>query len=690
MRRALAVLVVSSLVLAAPGPFAYSQTASMARSIQPIAPINGFGLPGALPHMRPLSPAAGPTSLGAFNNVPSLNSAPGVETETRQATPSLPQLALENSAPAVVPSPAASPAAANLRLSALLSASPSEVPAASAEDLAKMPDTQAKGAGDQIMDRLLGAKTHQASGDIAGPEQAPRSFAGSVERLGQGLRVYEDEPERYSLDHNTIKDLGLADKDDIFKVLDKTQTYPGAVRLRNLVQNPFLDSAEIRKRQQAVQTILKDSALKASLEAAFKALGKNADHRLWNHFFDPKTDRVVHFILPNILGLAFPVTLFLGGWRLAVQFTMPFLMLGGRSLSALQDLRAAFLRYKAVFRLARDLAGPLSSSNSPALQEVGRVFSGTTQPGHPLDLRSAGRTFSHVQSRILMAPLDFFIFLSAKTLWWVQRVFMKARDRIAHLLGALAELDVYMSLAKLAQENPAWSTFPVIRDPGPAYLKIESGHHPLVLAYKKEQSVSNSLDLEARAGNFRLVTGSNMGGKTTYLRMAALLSILAQAGLPVPAKSMEATPLEVATSIDISDSLKEGKSLYDAETDRVLSIIRKAQGSQQFLAIMDEILQGTNPEERTAAERAIVRYLAATPNLFMVATHNLNIADLVAEISGIRNYHVEDKRPDGRPGFPYEVQPGPATTKNGITTLEKKGFPKEIVQEARRSLDPAK
>ncbi|MBI5624641.1 MAG: hypothetical protein HY924_12755 [Elusimicrobia bacterium] len=667
MRRPLAVLAVSSLILASPGPFALAQTAAMVRPVRPGSQVVTVGPPGSRLPVLQGSPVASPVTSVSVAGVLPWSAAPGLEVPP--GVTAVPALDVPAALPALVAVPG-SPAAPSPRGSrtGLLLAAPGEEAAAvpSADDLAKMPEGVAKEAGDALMDRILGVK--------------------SVERLGQGLRVYEDEPENYALDQNTVKDIGLEDDAELFRVLDKTQTHFGAVRLRRLVRNPFLDSGEIRRRQEAVQALLRDSSLRASVEASFQTLGRKADRRLWDHFFDPKTDRLIHFIVPNVLGFVFPASLVMGGWRLAAQALMPWLMIGSRSLSSLQELRATFLRYKAVFRLARELAGPLSSSRSESLQGIGKVFAGTVEPGHPLGLRSAARTFSRVQSRALMLPLDVLAFVSAKTLWWVQRVFLKARERIAQLLGALAELDVYLGLARLALENAAWSAFPVIRDPGPAFLKIESGHHPLVLAYRGGQSVPNSLDLEAGAGSFRLVTGSNMGGKTTYLRMAALLSIMAQAGLPVPAAAMELTPLEVATSIDISDSLKEGKSLYDAETDRVLSLIRKAEGSRRFLAVMDEILQGTNPEERTAAERAIVRYLAKTPNLFMVATHNLDMAGLASEVAAIRNFHVEDKRPDGRPGFPYEVKPGPALTKNGIATLEKKGFPEEVVREARGSV----
>jgi DNA mismatch repair ATPase MutS len=99
---------------------------------------------------------------------------------------------------------------------------------------------------------------------------------------------------------------------------------------------------------------------------------------------------------------------------------------------------------------------------------------------------------------------------------------------------------------------------------------------------------------------------------------------------------------------------------------------------------MDEILQGTNPEERTAAEGAVVRFLAETPNLFIVATHNLSIADIARETTAVSNFHVAGETDKGSSRF--RVLPGPATDRNGILTLERKGFPESIVRGARERL----
>lgn len=521
-----------------------------------------------------------------------------------------------------------------------------------------------------------GTKAPSSDGAAAPP-------AGAVERLERGERTFAPEPESFELDESTLNDLQVFTAGGLRSQLDKTRTLYGFRRLAGLLQRPYLDAGEIGRRQEAVKAIVSDEGLRTRLQEAFKRLDKSADKGLDDHFktleglFGP-------FVMLGVLfGCILPGSWILGGWPLLLQTAPTYIILIGSMLTQLTQFRQKLLRYKAVFRFARDLAEPLAKSSSPALRELGGVFSAVSDKRHPLGLTKLAGSLGRMLPLPLAVLLDALFVWGTKTLWHPVRLLRKSKERVAQLFGALGELDVYLTFAELLASGEPW-TLPSIEAGAAARLSIEGGHHPIVLALRGKDSTPNDAEL-GPGKSFSVLTGTNMGGKSTYLRMVALLTLLAQIGAPVPARAMSLTPLELLTSVDVGDDLRAGKSLYDAETDRLLKIVDGARTSKRVLAVMDEILQGTNPEERTAAERAVVRYLADTPNLFLVATHNLSIAEVAAEAASLRNFHVAGEADAG--ASRYRVLPGPAKDRNGILTLERKGFPEELVRDARSRLE---
>ena len=273
--------------------------------------------------------------------------------------------------------------------------------------------------------------------------------------------------------------------------------------------------------------------------------------------------------------------------------------------------------------------------------------------------------------------------------WTLPRLFKsieKNKDSVAILFSAIAELDVYLSIANYDHEFIEKNTLPKVADSDRPFIRIVDGHNPYLAGTPGRASVPNSVHLSPE-NNFVILTGSNMGGKSTFLRMISLMSTQAQIGATVPAREFEFSTHSIVSNVDIIDSIKDGKSFFDAETDRMLAIIKKSTKPGKLLVVMDEILLGTNPEEREAAEREIIRYFTGTNQLFLLATHDLRVTRLADELPTVSNMHVEEQIEDGKMTFSYQVKPGPATSRNAIKVLEMKGFPKEITDAAQRSLD---
>jgi DNA mismatch repair ATPase MutS len=317
------------------------------------------------------------------------------------------------------------------------------------------------------------------------------------------------------------------------------------------------------------------------------------------------------------------------------------------------------------------------------------VFVEFTSPGSPHRLPVVAQ-----QLRMLHLQELGFLYgvLQLVTLWdlhWLLALEEEVkRDprRFARLAGALADLEAHVALATYAAEQAGTCWPDILAEPSPR-LEIESGEHPL-LAFGT--AVPNDVRL-ADETRVAIVTGSNMSGKSTFLRMVALNVVLAQIGVPVRARGMRLVPLTLHAHIHVRDSLADGKSTFLVEVERVHEILAAAQSSARMLGILDELFRGTNSRERLAASREIARHLAASGGLFLIATHDQELARLAVEdgVSGLFAVHFRDTIVDGRMVFPYTVEPGIASSTNAIRMLEIAGYPPELVRRARAAAESA-
>lgn len=237
---------------------------------------------------------------------------------------------------------------------------------------------------------------------------------------------------------------------------------------------------------------------------------------------------------------------------------------------------------------------------------------------------------------------------------------------------ALAEVEAMSSLAGFAalDARPCWPEFTE-----EVCLEAEGLGHPLIAG---ERRVCNdvALDAQGRASlpAVLLVTGSNMAGKTTFLRTIGLNAVLARAGAPVCARAMRLGPLCVCSSMRVSDSLGEGLSLFHAEVRRMKQIL-DASAQVPVLFLLDEVLHGTNTAERQLASKAIVRALVERGAIGAIATHDVGLTELERSLPGkVRNVHFTDAIRDGQLSFDYCLRPGVVATSNALRVIRQAGI----------------
>jgi len=243
------------------------------------------------------------------------------------------------------------------------------------------------------------------------------------------------------------------------------------------------------------------------------------------------------------------------------------------------------------------------------------------------------------------------------------------RHAVASWLDAVGEFEALTSLATYSFEHPS-DPFPGWIDGGPA-LRARGIAHPLI---PKSRVVGNDVEIDERTG-LLLVSGSNMSGKSTLLRAVGINTVLAMAGAPVRAQRLDMTPLQVGASIRVNDSLREGSSRFYAEILRLKQVFALSGQGLPLLALLDEVLQGTNSADRRVGAQGIVRALVRSGAIGLVTTHDLALAEIDSR-DGVRitNVHFQDEIDNGQMKFDYKLRPGVVTKSNALELMRAIGL----------------
>jgi DNA mismatch repair protein MutS len=273
--------------------------------------------------------------------------------------------------------------------------------------------------------------------------------------------------------------------------------------------------------------------------------------------------------------------------------------------------------------------------------------------------------------------------------------------RIRQTALALAEVDVLASLAHvaalrnycrpqfLASSNDA-AAHQAAAESSAGELEVVEGRHPVIeqqeMAGGNERFVPNDLYLNSSTHTILLLTGPNMGGKSTYLRQTALIVILAQMGSFVPARSARLSVVDrVFTRIGASDNLARGRSTFMVEMTETAAILHTA--TSRSLILLDEVGRGTSTYDGLAIAWAAIEYLHARVRAkTLFATHYFELTELAEQLAGVKNFHVSVKETGGGIVFLRKVEPGAADRSYGIEVAKLAGLPNEVITRAREVL----
>ncbi len=239
----------------------------------------------------------------------------------------------------------------------------------------------------------------------------------------------------------------------------------------------------------------------------------------------------------------------------------------------------------------------------------------------------------------------------------------KHKDSVKEWFDVIAFFEAHNSLGNFSFNHPLY-TYPVLTN-GPEVLACKALGHPLIPA---EKNIRN--DFRINDENFFIITGSNMAGKSTFLRSVGLCMIMANLGLPVYAEECMYSPRKLITSMRSIDSLYKGDSYFLSELKRLKKVVQSVQ-QEAYFVLLDEILKGTNSHDKAAGSRKFLARLVRANATGLIATHDLSLCAAANEYSNVWNYHLDATIENDELSFDYKLKEGVSKTMNASFLLKK-------------------
>ena len=273
----------------------------------------------------------------------------------------------------------------------------------------------------------------------------------------------------------------------------------------------------------------------------------------------------------------------------------------------------------------------------------------------------------------LFGPVSVLLFWATQLAWAVDRWRARAGAAVPGWIAALGELEAMAALGTYAAEHPE-ATYPTFVE-GPPRLQALGLTHPLL----PPDAVGNDIALGGKAPHLLIVSGSNMSGKSTWLRAVGVNVVLAHVGAPVCAAAMTLTPLIPAGTLRVQDSLQSGRSRFFAEITKLRQIVEQARATRDeahgTLFLIDELLAGTNSHDRRQGAEGVLRGLLALGAIGMATTHDLALTELAGPLApGAANMHFADRFEQGGLEFDYRLRDGVVGTSNALALMRSVGL----------------
>ncbi|RYY47312.1 MAG: hypothetical protein EOO06_12725 [Chitinophagaceae bacterium] len=501
-----------------------------------------------------------------------------------------------------------------------------------------------------------------------------------IKALAHQYDSFNDGSQHSLHDHYYANDMDIFGPASLFRFVNRTASEMGSAQLANWLLHPAAEE-DILQRQLAVKELGKKTEWLQNLQALGRVASVNmlTYNRLQHWLYEPAVFtspifKWMRWILPAISISVTAATIF----RLLPMNVFYLVMLGMAMIAFRLEKKVQAIHNRLgkmvdeLKTLSRSIAWiEKEKFESPLLQRL--------QAEYKQRYNTASQNIQLLEKILDRLDLRFNIVLAVPlnllALWNLQQCLELEKWKsthdvdVNHWFNNLGIFEALGSFGVLHFNNPDWA-FPALRK---EHFSIEANNmgHPLIKADKR---VNNFISIDKNA-SIMLVTGSNMAGKSTYLRSVGINVVLAMAGAPVCADKFSLSPVQLLSSMRIADNLEESTSTFYAELKKLKTVIDKVNAGERVFILLDEILRGTNSLDRHAGSEALIRQLIKKEAAAIIATHDVALASLENTYpANIQNYHFDVQVSQEELYFDYELKPGVCTSMNASILMKKIGI----------------
>lgn len=495
--------------------------------------------------------------------------------------------------------------------------------------------------------------------------------------------------------HPYTADLDVFGEHSIFQLVNRTTTESGRIRLSEWLSAPA-PNGEILKRQEAI----KELAQQLDWRQDFQAAGQ--------HFQNKKSDyyKLLDWVEKPIVLLKNRRTYLAAAVIFPIVFVLSFYFFMNNLTSSPDRyiylslmILALFINYL-ILKKIKPLAEDIVKTSTEQLHTlkgyqtlIHKIEMESFQSKKLNDLQSKLKkakysasqeiikickllNFSHqrpidkvpINGNYMYPLLNSFFLLDVYLILGVEKWKSKNKTFLKAWAEIVSEFEVINSFAGFSYSNPSY-TFPVLTEQN-NFLHFEDLGHPLI---NSTQRVCNDFH-STGYGDIVMITGSNMGGKSTFLRSVGLNIVLALAGAPCCAKQAKLSNLQVFTSMRTQDNLMKGISSFYAELNRIEKMLKLIESSEKVYFLTDEMFKGTNSEDRHRGGFSLINQVSQLKTSGIIATHDIELAKLLGHKKLVTNYSFNSKIKDNSMVFSYKLHPSICNDFNASALMEKSGI----------------
>lgn len=485
----------------------------------------------------------------------------------------------------------------------------------------------------------------------------------SLKQVYETIRKYKKSTSE--VDELTWQDLDLF---SVFKQLNHTYSSIGSEALYQRLRRFDFHLEDREQLENLIEFLHAHPEKREQIELAFAHLGKKDKNFLVEYLLNGQEKQLGQLSMYNILGLLPLFSLaffFISGWSealllllFAVVFNIVFYQRKKLSLDVELTSMGYLIQTLATAKKLTKIDHPLSQSIRKAIQPLKGM----------LRFSFSFRIKSGSETEILFDYLNAVVMLPFISYHFVLNRLSNYHEEAFTMWELLGQLEVASAILNYRTYKPSYC-LPEFKEGG---VKSKKLAHPLI-----DEPVTNPVNWKRNT----LVTGSNASGKSTYVKAVAINCILAQTIYTCTAQSFTLEPGHVLTSMAVQDNIFEGDSYFVAEIKSLKRLLKKVETNERCYLFIDEILKGTNTVERIAASSTIVKWLAQFPSLAFVATHDIELTNILENICENVHFQEQVSKEEGV-YFDYLLREGSATSRNALRLLEVMNYPKGMIAQA--------